>query len=236
MGKIYGFVRISTKKQNIERQIRNILARFPEAIIYQEIYTGTKYYGRKVFEKLLSIVKPGDTIVFDSVSRMSRNAEEGFTLYKKLFEAGVNLIFLKEPHINTDTYRQALDTQLQIAFSSGDAATDELMDAIISALNKYIMRLAEKQIYLAFEQAQKEVDDLHQRTKEGILTAKANGKQIGRVAGRKVTTKKSIAAKEIIKKHSKTFGGTLKDNEVMQLARVGHNAYYKYKRELNEEL
>lgn len=82
--KLYGYCRISTRKQNIERQVRNILAVFPDAIIVREIYTGTKFQGRKELEKLLKIVRPGDTIVFDSVSRMSRNAEEGFQLYEEL--------------------------------------------------------------------------------------------------------------------------------------------------------
>ena len=79
---------------------------------------------------------------------MSRNAEEGFSLYEELFTKGVNLVFLKEPHINTDTYRKAIESKLQIAFDSGDIATDELMRSIIEALNKYIMRLAKKQIQL----------------------------------------------------------------------------------------
>lgn len=39
---IYGYCRISTRKQSIERQIRNIKAEFPDAVIIQETYTGTK--------------------------------------------------------------------------------------------------------------------------------------------------------------------------------------------------
>ena len=39
---IYGYARISTAKQNIERQIRNITAGYPSAVIFQEKYTGTK--------------------------------------------------------------------------------------------------------------------------------------------------------------------------------------------------
>ena len=53
--------------------------------------------------------------------------------------------------------------------------------------------------------------DLRQRTKEGMITAKLNGKQIGQPAGAKLITKKSIVAKEIIKKHNKSFGGSLND-------------------------
>ena len=77
---IYGYVRVSTDKQNIDRQIRNILAVDASAKIYQEIFTGTKTTGRHEFQKLLNKVQSGDTIIFDSVSRMSRNASEGFEL------------------------------------------------------------------------------------------------------------------------------------------------------------
>ena len=106
-GKIYGYSRISTPQQSIERQVRNILRAYPTAVLYEEAYTGTKI-DRPKFNTLLKIVKPGDTIVFDEVSRMSRNADEGFELYKELYDKGVELVFLKEPHINTETYRKAL--------------------------------------------------------------------------------------------------------------------------------
>lgn len=44
--KVYGYCRISTGKQNIERQIRNIKTEYPEAFIIEEVYTGTKRCGR----------------------------------------------------------------------------------------------------------------------------------------------------------------------------------------------
>ena len=110
--KVYGYCRISRKQQNIERQVRNIKTVYPEAVIVQEAFTGTKVEGRKEFEKLLKAVKAGDSIIFDSVSRMSRNAEDGFQLYQSLLQHGVELIFLKEPHINTATYKEAADVDL----------------------------------------------------------------------------------------------------------------------------
>ena len=101
MNSLYGVCRVSTRKQNIQRQIRNIKAQYPNAIIIQDKYTGTKIDGRENFEKLLKIIKAGDTLVFDSVSRMSRNAEEGCQLYEELFNKRINLIFLHESYINT---------------------------------------------------------------------------------------------------------------------------------------
>lgn len=233
--KLYGVARISTGKQNIERQIRNILAEYPDATIVKETYTGTKLEGRKDFENLLKILKPGDKLVFDSVSRMSRNSQEGCELYEQLFNKGITIEFLKEPHINTDVYRQALDNQIKLKLDTGNKATNELMNNIIDSLNKYTIALAKEQIKIAFDQAEKEVQDLHQRTKEGILTAKLNGKQIGRATGTKVETKKAKATKEIILKHSRDFDGTLSDVECMKLAGVTKKTYYNYKKQLREQ-
>lgn len=227
MSTIYGYCRISTKQQNIERQERNITQAYPTAIIVNEIYTGTKIYGRKEFEKLLNKVKIGDTIVFDSVSRMSRDADEGFKLYEELYNKGISLVFIKEPHINTNTYKKAFENNI--------AMTGTSVDLILEGINKYLLALAKEQIKLAFEQSEKEVKDLRQRTREGIETARLNGKQIGQKQGAKLITKKSIQAKEQIKKYSKDFEGTLNDIDSMKLIGISRNSYYKYKKQLLEE-
>lgn len=224
--KIYGYCRISTKKQSMERQIVNIRAEYPNAIIFQEAFTGTKIEGRAEFSKLLKVVKENDVIVFDSVSRMSRNAEEGFELYQELYKKGVELIFLKENYINTSTYKQALNQNV--------ALTGTNVDIILNAVNEYLMSVAKEQIKLAFNQAEKEVTDLQQRTKEGVARAKANGKQVGGVAGKTLTTKKSIEAKEQIVKYSKDFKGTLSDVDAIKIIGISRNSYYKYKKELSE--
>lgn len=224
--RVFGYARISKAKQNIERQVRNIVVAYPNAMILREAYTGTTT-NRKEWNKLYKTVRSGDTIVFDSVSRMSRNAEEGFAAYEDLFNRGIELVFLKEPHINTATYKSALQKNVKLTGSN--------VDFILEGVNRYLMALAREQIKLAFEQAEKEVADLHQRTKEGMETARLNGKQIGLKKGTKLTTKKSIAAKETIKKHSKDFCGTLDDREMMKLAGLSRNTFYKYKRELKEQ-
>lgn len=222
---MYGYCRISKPKQSIDRQIRNIKEQFPQAIIIEEAFTGTTT-DRPLWNKLFIKAKDGDTIIFDSVSRMSRNAEDGFKAYEDLYNRGVNLIFLKEPHINTDTYKQTLKGLVSL--------TNTDVDYILEGVNKYLMALAKKQIEIAFQQAEKEVEDLHQRTKEGIETARLAGKQIGKVKGDSWETKKSKNAKQIILKHSKDFGGSLADTEVITLTGLSRNSYYKYKRELKE--
>lgn len=222
----YGYCRISTKQQSIDRQIRNIKAKYDTAVIVTEEYTGTSI-DRPKWNNLCKKLKAGDIIVFDEVSRMSRNADEGFTLYEELYNKGIELVFLKEPHINTATYKQALQNNVSM--------TGTNVDFILEGVNKYLMALAKEQIKIAFEQSQKEVDNLHQRTREGIATARLNGKQIGQKQGAKLTTKKSIEAKEKIRKYSKDFNGFLSDADCMQMTKLARNTYYKYKREIKAE-
>ncbi len=227
MSTVYGYCRISTKKQSIERQERNIKQCYPMALIVREVYTGTKFQGRKELEKIISKVKSGDTIVFDSVSRMSRNAEEGVELYFNLYDKGVNLVFLKEAYINSDTYAENLKDKIELNGS------DE--DEIFKGLNNYFRKLAEKQIRIAFEQSEKEVSDLKQRTKEGLVTARLNGKHLGQVKGSKLTTKKSIDMKERMLRHLAEFGGTDSDKQFMTDNKIARNTFYKYKAELKAE-
>ena len=133
-------------------------------------------------------------------------------------------MLLKEPHINTEVYRKAIRNQIQL--------TGTKADIILEAVNKYLMELAKEQIRMSFEQAEKEVQDLRQRTREGIETVKINGKQIGQTGGSKLTTKKSLQAKKMIQKYSKDFGGSLNDVECIRMIGISRGSYYKYKREL----
>lgn len=223
-GKVYGYARISRPQQSIERQIRNIKSYDESAYIVQEAYTGTRM-DRPEWMKLYKKIQSGDTIIFDSVSRMSRSADEGVEIYFELYEKGIQLIFLKEHHIDTSTY----DTAVQQSISS---TGNDIADIYIEATNKVIKLLARKQIIQAFEQSEKEVEDLHQRTREGIETARLNGKQIGQRPGNVLHVKKKEPAKEMILKYSKDFNGSNSDAECIKLIGISRNTYYKYKGEL----
>lgn len=235
--KIFSYVRISTSKQKIERQISNISRAYPDA----DIYTGTKS-NRPEWKKLLKELRCGDTIVFDSVSRMSRNADEGFSTYMELYNKGINLVFLKESTINTDSFKSVLgNAQLSFTVNTHDKDTDDLVNGIMEKVAVYITKLAEKQIRLAFEQAEKEVADLHQRTKEGMREAIRKGKKPGRPVGKPIVTKKSVEMKALIVKYHKSFEGKLNDKDTLAIIRgqtdgLSRNTYYQYKKQLVEEL
>lgn len=228
---IFGYCRVSTNHQRITRQITNIRDVEAHANIIKEFYTGTTQ-KRPLWDKLMKQIKKGDTIIFDSVSRMSRNAQEGFDDYKMLYGLGVNLVFINEPLINTSVFDSSKNNLLKITVETGNQAVDNYFKGNIKLINDLLMALAEEQIKQAFIQSEKEVNDLHVRISQGMRESKNNGTRIGLPKGTVLTTAKSIKCKEIILKHSKDFGGTLEDPDVITLCSCSKNSYYKYKKEL----
>lgn len=243
MSKIYGYCRISTPNQSLERQERNIKEQFPMAIIFKESFTG-KSLERPMWTKLYNQLKEGDIVIFDEVSRMSRNAEEGYALYKELYNKNISLIFLKERHIDTSVYKESKNNSLA-------RTGNEVADVYIEATEKVLMILAEKQIKLAFETSQHEIDFMSQRTKEGIETARIKGKQIGAKEGATFVIKNKKPIQALIRKNSKSFAGKNTDAQVIAIINstkyqdanglekcyhISNNTYYKYKREIIAEL
>lgn len=143
---IYGYARVSTEHQVLVRQVENILKEYPSAKIYAEKYTGTKIAGREELDKLVKVAKAGDTIVFDAVDRMSRNAEEGIALYETLMERGVELVFLKQHFADTATYKSAMQFSLE---KQGET----IIDMTIDFVNSLFKELRRQQIKSAFESA-----------------------------------------------------------------------------------
>lgn len=234
---LYAYCRVSTERQSLKRQMDNILSArdgaYRDAKFFMDKATGSTL-DRPEWAKLHRRLKPGDTVVFDSASRLSRDAEAGTALYRELYNKGIDLIFLNEPYCNTECYRQA-------AAASIPATGNEIADIYIEATNKVLMILAGQQIAIAFEQAEKERLDICMRVKDGMRAAKlaaferGEEKHYGLTKGVKLTTRKSVAAKEVIRQHSRDFGGTLKDADVIKLAGVSRNTYYNYKAQLRKE-
>ena len=241
--RIFGYARVSTRHQSLDRQIANIRAAYPNVTeIVTEKFTGTKM-DRPAWNRLFKKLADGDTVVFDEVSRMARTADEGFTVYRELYDRGVNMVFLKEPHINSAVYRDTM----QIKPTGVDTDLDE---TVIAGFNAYLMRLAERQVKIAFQQAQAEVDHLHKRVSEGMRASGAayerdeNGEIIegstSKIAeartGNTYQTKKSKDMKVRIRQMSRDFDGTMTDRDVMDVLHIARNSYYKWKKELLAEI
>ena len=231
--KYYGYARISTKKQSLDRQIENICKYESTAKIIAETFSGTtanRPQWQRLKAETITAVHEGEqvTIIFDSVSRMSRNAAEGVSEYMELYRAGISLIFLKEPYINTEVYRNS--------FGHIQTVGNEIADIYITATNKVLEILATEQITKAFEQAEKEVKDLQQRTAEGMKASGAAEKISKAKTGTNYITTKSKEKKELIKALSKDFDGDKTDKECITLCKISRNSFYKYKAELKAEM
>lgn len=232
--KVYGYARVSTRHQSLDRQIANIRAAYPNVSeIVTEKFTGTKL-DRPAWNRLYKKLTAGDVVIFDEVSRMARNAEEGFSTYRELFSRGVTMVFLKEAHINSDTYKASIEAKIPAINVGGEEAEQELMDGIRDVLNRYIMRLAERQIKIAFSQAEKEVNFLHKRIAEGMEASGAGEKIAKARTGNSYETKKSREMKIRIRQMSRDFDGTMTDRDVMEVLGLARNSYYKYKKQMIE--
>ncbi len=160
-----GYARVSSHRQSLSRQITNIHEAYPGIKIYTDKFTGTRM-DRPNFQLLLSILRPQDILVLDSISRLSRSAQSGFDLYMDLYNRGIDIVFLKEPHINTECFRRASQQSI-------DKVGDDIADIYIEATNKVLMMLARQQIQTAFDQAEKEASDIRQRIREGLRERQA---------------------------------------------------------------
>ena len=196
-----------------------------------------------VLDKLLKIVKAGDTIVFDSVSRFSRDNVTGPQEYKRLFKDGVNLVFLNEPYINTDNYRKALEVAIP--------RTGTFVDPILEGVEEALLQLAEKQVQDAFDQANKELLDIRSRTSQALQKKLAENRnlpddekiRIGTQKGDTFTTKKKQIAMQRIREGiergypdetimNNIAGDLKKQLPDSKCKTISRNTYYEYKREL----
>lgn len=236
----YLYIRVSTKHQKVERQLTNMLSVYPQLANHPERIFIDKFTGRSFdrpeWKRLKRLLVPGDWIVFDEVNRMARTAEEGFCIYKKLFLNGIDLEFLKQHHIDTESYKEAMKGIIDVEINTGDEATDNLVNGIVDDINQFILQKVEQDIYRAFENAEEEATFLRMRIKEGIRERKAKGLPVGRQANTTITTKQSIESKEKILKYNKSFGGALNNEETWTLIGISRNTFYRYKYELKRDL
>ncbi len=233
--KKYCYLRVSTPKQNVQRQIDNIKAylKGESAIQFEDKYTGTTL-SRPEFDKLVKAVDKdiakGDniTIIFDSVSRMSRNASEGIEQYFAWYNRGVELVFLNERYIDTTVFKAAMQKQIASVSETWDKPTDRFINSIITALEDYQKDLAIKQIELAFEQSQKEVDNLRKRTSQGMAAKGAGDKIREARTGHKFVTIKNYKLRIAILKELKMFGGFINHTQFAKQYDISRMTLYRY--------
>lgn len=111
MAVIYGYARVSTEEQCLDRQINALKAAgVKEELIYKEKMTGTKS-NRPKLNALLSAVEAGDTVVVESLNRLGRSSSDLINLMKTFNDKGVILKSLKE-NLNFSTPTGVMMSQL----------------------------------------------------------------------------------------------------------------------------
>ncbi|PGZ96250.1 integrase [Bacillus pseudomycoides] len=153
--KKFGYVRVSSKDQNEERQIQNMKdLGIEDRDIFIDKESG-KNMERENYQMLKRLVRAEDTIVFDSLTRLGRNMNDTLEEFRYYEKHRVNLQFIKEPYINVNY--------------TGESTNDVIQSAIQKATLTILSAFAEK-----------ERIDIKQRQAEGIALARKQDKRLGR--------------------------------------------------------
>ena len=150
---IYGYIRVSTKEQNEDRQ-RIALANFPvpKDNIFMDKLSG-KDFNRPQYRKLMRKLRPGDSMVIKSIDRLGRNYEEILNQWR---------IITKDKHADI----VVLDMPLLDTRHTGKDLTGTFVADLVLQILSYV--------------AQTERENIKQRQKEGIAAAKLRGVRFGR--------------------------------------------------------
>lgn len=149
----YGYIRVSTKEQNIDRQLTVILK---ENVDTKNIFidkASGKDFNRKQYRKLIRKLKEGDELYIKSIDRLGRNYDEIIKEWNYITKGkSVEIIVLDFP---------LLDTRAKVSGITGRFLSD-----IVLQILSYV--------------AQIERENIHQRQMEGIREAKKKGIKFGR--------------------------------------------------------
>lgn len=210
---IYGYARVSSREQNLERQIAALLdAGVEERNIFKEKKSGKNFQDREEYQKLLNVLNVGDTVIFTELDRLGRNMQEIEKEYQRLVVGrGCHLKFIKEDFLSTT--------------SSGDNPLfkDVVQPILLKLMGYMAQREREKTL-----QRQRDAYNNMEKDAKGRLITKA-GKVIGRQA-------KFESLKEDEKKLIKDWiNGKISCLRVSKILTISRPTLYKIKSQYLEE-
>jgi len=149
----YGYIRVSSKDQNTNRQWDELLKfGIPAKHIFVDKQSG-KDFNRPNYKKLIRLLHPNDCIVITSLDRLGRNYTDVQEQWRNITKVkGADVIVLDMPLLNTRQHRHTLLGKF-------------LSDMVLQLLS-YV--------------AETERNNIRKRQAEGIAAAKARGVQFGR--------------------------------------------------------
>ena len=210
---LYGYARVSSKDQNLDRQIALLIENgVEERNIFKEKKSGKNFQDREEYQKLLNVLNVGDTIILTELDRLGRNMQEIEKEYQRLVVGrGCILKFLKEDFLSTT--------------SSGDNPL--FKDVVQPILLKLMGYMAEKEREKTL-QRQRDAYNNMEKDAKGRLITKA-GKVIGRQA-------KFESLKEDEKKLIKDWiNGKISCLRVSKILTISRPTLYKIKSQYLEE-
>ncbi len=152
MGDVFGYIRVSTREQNEERQMIALReASIPLENIFMDKQSG-KDFDRPMYQQMLKTLKKNDLLYVKSIDRLGRNYEEILEQWRILCKVkGVDIIVLDMPILDTRWGKDLIGTFL--------------CDVVLQLLSFV---------------AQNERENIRLRQAEGIAAAKARGVEFGR--------------------------------------------------------
>ncbi|WP_026585293.1 recombinase family protein [Bacillus sp. J33] len=177
---VYGYARVSTRQQELARQL-DLLKKYNCNEILTEKMTGTKA-NRPELNRLKDKLRPGDTVVVESFSRLGRSTKDLIDLVNYFEEHDIKLISLKE---NFDT----------------STPQGRLMMTVFQAFSQF------------------ERDLIVERTKEGLKSARARGRQGGRP---------KVNSKEITKAINLYHTEQYSVKEIVEMTGISRATLYRY--------
>lgn len=210
---LYGYARVSSREQNLERQITALLdAGVEERNIFKEKKSGKNFQDREEYQKLLNVLNVGDTVILTELDRLGRNMQEIEKEYQRLVVGrGCHLKFLKEDFLSTT--------------SSGD---NSLFKDVVQPILLKLMGYMAQQEREKTLQRQRDAYNNMEKDAKGRLITKA-GKVIGRQA-------KYNSLKEDEKKLIKDWiSGKISCLRVSKILTISRPTLYKIKNQYLEE-
>lgn len=210
---LYGYARVSSKDQNLDRQIALLIKNgVEERNIFKEKKSGKNFQDREEYQKLLNVLNVGDTVILTELDRLGRNMQEIEKEYQRLVVGrGCHLKFIKEDFLSTT--------------SSGD---NSLFKDVVQPILLKLMGYMAQQEREKTLQRQRDAYNNMQRDEKGRLIAK-NGKVIGRQA-RYETLKED--EKKLIKDW---INGKISCLRVSKILTISRPTLYKIKNQYLEE-
>lgn len=201
---LYGYARVSTRHQNLERQLKALKDFGVDSRAIQvDKYTGTTLH-REGLDHLRKVLRQGDTLVVKEIDRLGRNKEETMNLILELVEKDVNIIVL-----DSTVFQMYIENLKK----ENKSFADKLIQAQLRGVIEIMLLLAEE-----------ERNKIIKRTSEGRARAKDNGVKFG------VENKIQGEQLEELKKDIELFNQRkLKQVDILKKYNITKPTFKKYK-------